>query len=250
VDERRRSALGFFASVDAIADAKAEILEGRRVRRCSSPTPTTTGSRAPRAFAGRVVTFGIDRAADVARRAIVDRGIDGTRARVDDAARQRRDDDAARRPRQSGERPRGDRRAPRVRRAAATIARARARCGRRAPRRSRRLPSGVTIIDDSYNANPTATQRRSTCWRGAGAAADRGLGEMLELGDRREPARGRRPRGRGAASTCCCRRRRAGAALARRRRRGHAGRSVRYFATSDEAAEPRPRSCAPAISCW
>ena len=33
--------LGHFGSVDAIADAKAEILEGRRPTRCWSPTPTT-----------------------------------------------------------------------------------------------------------------------------------------------------------------------------------------------------------------
>ena len=33
--------IGFFGSRDAIADAKAEILEqARRRRRCSSPTPT------------------------------------------------------------------------------------------------------------------------------------------------------------------------------------------------------------------
>ena len=33
--------VGFFGSVDAIADAKAEILEGATPRRCSSPTRTT-----------------------------------------------------------------------------------------------------------------------------------------------------------------------------------------------------------------
>ena len=36
--------LGFFASLDAIADAKAEIFEGRPRRRCSSRTRTTIGS--------------------------------------------------------------------------------------------------------------------------------------------------------------------------------------------------------------
>ena len=55
--------LGFFASVDAIADAKAEILEGadavdaaRRQRRRRALI-----ARSRRRFAGRVVTFGIDR---------------------------------------------------------------------------------------------------------------------------------------------------------------------------------------------
>ena len=35
--------LGYFGIADAIADAKAEILEGAGPRRCSSATPTTRG---------------------------------------------------------------------------------------------------------------------------------------------------------------------------------------------------------------
>ncbi len=75
--------LGFFPSVDAIADAKAEILEGA--------TPATVlvanadddmvTRRIPR-FAGRVVTFGIDRDADVRATAVRSRGIDGIDAHV------------------------------------------------------------------------------------------------------------------------------------------------------------------------
>src|SRR5436190_515505 len=75
--------LGFFESVEAIADAKAEIFEGatsasvlianaddeRIVARTSS-------------FRGRVVTFGIERHADVGATAVVDRGIEGVSARV------------------------------------------------------------------------------------------------------------------------------------------------------------------------
>jgi len=75
--------VGFFASVDAIADAKAEILESARPtdllvanaddRRIAARTP---------AFRGRVTTFGIDSPADVRASAVVDRGIDGTSAHV------------------------------------------------------------------------------------------------------------------------------------------------------------------------
>ena len=81
--------LGFFASVDAIADAKAEILEGAGAgRRCSSPMRTTTGSHhgMPR-FAGRVSTFGIDRAASVRATRVIDRGTEGMTRSCDDAGR-------------------------------------------------------------------------------------------------------------------------------------------------------------------
>src|SRR5262245_4983268 len=75
--------LGFFASADAIADAKAEILEQAR------PADTLiANANDPRiaarigAFAGRVMTFGIDVAADVQATDVTRRGLDGTSARV------------------------------------------------------------------------------------------------------------------------------------------------------------------------
>jgi len=179
--------LGFFASIDAIADAKAEIFDGA--------TPSTVlvanadddliVARLPR-FAGRVVTFGIERQADVRATAVVDRGIDGERARVTT--------------------PRGsvDVATPLVGRgnlanilAATAIAveldvpleAVAERAARLQPASHRgeivRLASGVTVIDDSYNANPTAMQRALDVLTGAEATRRIAvLGEMLELGDR------------------------------------------------------------------
>ncbi len=75
--------LGFFASLDAIADAKAEILEG-----ADASTVLVANADDERiaarigSFRGRVVTFGIARDADIRASHFVDRGIEGTSARV------------------------------------------------------------------------------------------------------------------------------------------------------------------------
>ncbi len=180
--------LGFFRSLDEICDAKAEILE-----RATAATLLVANADDERimgktpAFDGRVVTFGIERPAAVRASAIVDRGIDGITARLDT--------------------PRGafEITTPLVGRgnlanvlAATAVAvefevsldaiAERARNLQPAAHRGQvvRLPSGVTIIDDSYNANPTATRqaldvlaRERTALRRVAV-----LGEMLELGDR------------------------------------------------------------------
>jgi len=182
--------LGFFASIDAIADAKAEILEGATAESVlvANPDDDRVASRAA-GFAGRVVTFGIERAADVHAAHVVDRGIDGTAARVTT--------------------PRGefDLRTPLVGRGnlanilAATAVGIhfdvplqtmadRAAALRPAPHRGDvvRLARGVVVVDDSYNANPTATRRAIDVLRTSLAAGRRVavLGEMLELGDQGE----------------------------------------------------------------
>jgi UDP-N-acetylmuramoyl-tripeptide--D-alanyl-D-alanine ligase len=179
--------LGFFASVDAIADAKAEIFEG------ASPSTLLVANADEdrivarcRAFAGRVVTFGLDRDADVRASSIVDRGIEGISARVTT--------------------PRGSVQltTPLVGRGnlanilaatavadefdvpLATLA-ALVAALRPAARRGEvvRLASGITVIDDSYNANPTATRRALDVLATSRAARRIAvLGEMLELGDR------------------------------------------------------------------
>ena len=179
--------VGFFRSVDAIADAKAEIFEGA--------TPSTVlvanadddriAERLPR-FAGRVVTFGIDREADVRATAVRSRDIDGMDAVVTT--------------------PSGafDLSTPLIGRgnlanvlAATAIAiefgvplsdiAERARRLGPASRRGEvlKLASDLTVIDDSYNANPTATKRALEVLGDAANQSRRVavLGEMLELGE-------------------------------------------------------------------
>ena len=180
--------LGFFPSVDAIADAKAEIFEGASPSTLLVANVDDERIAARRgAFAGRVVTFGVDGPADVRASAIVDRGIDGTSARI------------------TTRRGSVDLNTPLVGRAnlenilaAAAVAdefdvpltdvAARAAGLRPAAHRGEviHLPRGVTIIDDSYNANPTATKRALEVLARAEAGRRRiaVLGEMLELGDR------------------------------------------------------------------
>jgi UDP-N-acetylmuramoyl-tripeptide--D-alanyl-D-alanine ligase len=178
--------LEFFASVDAIADAKAEIFEGATGSTLLVANANDDRIRARTSrFGGRVVTFGIECDATVRATRVADRGIDGMTALVTT--------------------PRGDLElsTPLVGRGnlanvlaatavavefdvpLATIA-DRARWLRPAAHRGEvvRLPSGVTVIDDSYNANPTATARALDVLAGASASGRRIaiLGEMLELG--------------------------------------------------------------------
>ena len=178
--------LGFFSSVDAIADAKAEIFEGAKPSTLlvANADDERIAARLPR-FGGRIVTFGIERPADVRAAAVVDRGIDGTEARVTT--------------------PRGsfELMTPLVGRgnlanvlAATAVAvecgvplpaiAARAATLKAASHRGEviRLKNGITLIDDSYNANPTATKRAlDVLGQATSGRRIAVLGEMLELGD-------------------------------------------------------------------
>jgi UDP-N-acetylmuramoyl-tripeptide--D-alanyl-D-alanine ligase len=179
--------VGFFGSIDAIADAKAEILE-----RASASTILVANADDERivgrigSFPGRVVTFGIDRDADVRATGVADRGIDGITARVTT-------------PRGSAEVAtplvgRGNLANVLAATAVAieldvpltTIVDAAATL-KPAPHRGDviRLGSGIVVIDDSYNANPTATRRALEVLVASGARRRIAvLGEMLELGER------------------------------------------------------------------
>jgi UDP-N-acetylmuramoyl-tripeptide--D-alanyl-D-alanine ligase len=178
--------LGFFASLDAIADAKAEILEG-----AVASTLLVANADDPRivarakSFAGRVVTFGIDQPADVQATGVADRGLDGIAAHVRTPV---------------GE---VDLQTPLLGRgnlanvlAATAVAlefdvpldAVAARAARLHPAHHRgellRLAGGLTLIDDSYNSSPSALKRALDTIKVATGSARKVavLGEMLELG--------------------------------------------------------------------
>jgi UDP-N-acetylmuramoyl-tripeptide--D-alanyl-D-alanine ligase len=179
--------LEFFESIEALADAKAEILDGATadsVLVCNADDDRIRSRTS--AFAGRVVTFGIERPATVHASGVVDRGIDGMAAQVST--------------------PHGvvDLVTPLVGRAnlanvlaamavaldlgisRADIAAA-ARRLKPAVHRGEivRLSRDITVIDDSYNANPTATRKALELLAAAKAMRRVAvIGEMLELGDR------------------------------------------------------------------
>ena len=179
--------LGYFDSRDALADAKAEILEGASaadvvVYNADDPL---VASRAA-AFDGRTIAFGTSPAADVRAEAIEDLGLDGMRLRIRTA------DDVA------------ETSVPLVGRgnlmnvlAATAVAlelgvplaeiAARATTLSPAPHRGAvvRLARGVTILDDSYNSSPSALERALEAIAHERRATRKAavLGEMLELGD-------------------------------------------------------------------
>jgi UDP-N-acetylmuramoyl-tripeptide--D-alanyl-D-alanine ligase len=104
-----------------------------------------------------------------------------------------------------------------------------------------RLASGITVVDDSYNANPTATKGALDVL--AASPATRRIaviGEMLELGDRSTELH--RDVGRAAAKAGVDLLLAVGGAPAKAladaaTASGMAAANVRYFATSDEAAD-------------
>ena len=178
--------IGHFGSADAIADAKAEIMEG-----ASPETVLVANADDPRvmarvpAFAGRTITFGTSEAAEVRAADVEDLGLDGSRAVLVTRAGRR------------------DLKVPLLGRghlmnvvAAAAVALemgialdeivAKAAHLKPSSRRGAvlRLPKGVTVIDDSYNSSPSALQRSlevlARAWAARRIAV---IGEMLELGE-------------------------------------------------------------------
>jgi UDP-N-acetylmuramoyl-tripeptide--D-alanyl-D-alanine ligase len=181
----------FFLSLDAIADAKAELLEGvtADVTVVANAADPLVMARV-KGSAARVITFGIDVAADVRASDVCDLGLEGSRATVETPV--------GRVDVRTALLGRGNLAnalaamavAVRFQVPLSDVIAAIASVGA-APHRGEvlRLRAGVTVIDDSYNSNPTALERalepirRDVASRGKIAV----LGEMLELGDRAAP---------------------------------------------------------------
>lgn len=177
--------IGFFASREEIAEAKAEILErprpGDRLI-ANADDPLIAGHA--RSFQGRVVTFGLSETADVRAERVEPRGIDGTDAHIHT--------------------PKGafDVRVPLVGLgnllnvlAATAVAieldvpveEIAARIGALVPAAKRgeviRQSNGVTLVDDSYNSSPAALLQSLAALKATDAGRRAAvLGEMLELG--------------------------------------------------------------------
>jgi UDP-N-acetylmuramoyl-tripeptide--D-alanyl-D-alanine ligase len=178
--------LGFFASPEAIADAKAEILEAADrshvlVANANDPRVLERAAR----FPGTVVTFGVDVPADVRASNVQRRGLDGIAAELTTPAGAAKLETPLL----------GLGNLSNVLAGIAVglhfavpldemIARAR----RLSPAHHRgevlRLPGGITLIDDSYNSSPAALARSLETVASATGSARKVavLGEMLELG--------------------------------------------------------------------
>ena len=178
--------VGHFASVDAIADAKAEVLEGATAstRAVVNADDERVMARV-RGFAGPVTTFGLSRGADVRAVDIAGRGTLGSTARLVTPVGEVAVDVGM------------PGRAPLLNvLAAAAIALGygvpldriadTAAALAAAPRRGEvtRLGKGVVLVDDSYNSSPAALAHALDALRADTGAARRVavIGEMRELG--------------------------------------------------------------------
>ncbi len=177
---------GFFASLDAIADAKAEILEQARPDDLlvANADDVRIGARLGR-FGGRVRTFGISAAADYRASHVRHRGLDGMAVTLSTP----KGEVAVETPLL------GTGNLLNLLAAAAVavemgvpIAHIAERAASLSPATRRgellRLPGGVTLIDDSYNSSPAALKTAlGTVAAATGSARKIAvLGEMLELG--------------------------------------------------------------------
>lgn len=178
--------IGHFGSRDAIADAKAEILEGAGASTLlvANADDALIAARIG-GFAGRTVTFGVSAAADLRATNVVDHGFDGTSA---DVALCGGPQFAIAVPLPG--------RANLMNALAASVVAldmgvsandigARLAGMRAVSRRGEvtSLPTGIRVVDDSYNASPAAMQQSLASLLATPATRRVAvLGEMRELG--------------------------------------------------------------------
>jgi UDP-N-acetylmuramoyl-tripeptide--D-alanyl-D-alanine ligase len=178
--------LGFFASADAIADAKAEVLDYARPSDLLVANADDDRIRARSGrFGGRIVTFGLSAEAAIRASAVDHRGLDGMAATLTTPVGTARVDTPLL----------GTGNLLNLLAATAVAIEmgislddivARARRMKAAAHRGEllRLPGGVTLLDDSYNSSPAALERALEIVKEATGSARKiaVLGEMLELG--------------------------------------------------------------------
>jgi UDP-N-acetylmuramoyl-tripeptide--D-alanyl-D-alanine ligase len=179
--------LGFFASAEAIADAKAEILEGAdatTVLVCNHDDPRVMARVG--GFPGRTTTFGVSPGSDVRAVDVEDRGLLGTRARVISPAGERRMEIPLLGPGNLSNVLAATAVSLDLGAALDDIAE-RVVALAPAPRRGtvRRLRDDVVLIDDSYNSSPSALKGALAVLSAETGARRKVavLGEMLELGE-------------------------------------------------------------------
>ena len=179
----------FFETVDAIADAKAEILEGS-----TAETRLVANAADPRVmarvtnFPGELTTFGIDVPADIRASELRYLGLAGMEATLETSAGSHTLRTALL----------GEGSVANILAAIAVALQfqlpleamlARVATFEAQPRRGQVIRVGeITIVDDSYNSNPMALDRvlAAVGQVGGGARRVAVLGEMLELGRRSE----------------------------------------------------------------
>ncbi|MDO8678778.1 MAG: UDP-N-acetylmuramoyl-tripeptide--D-alanyl-D-alanine ligase [Acidobacteriota bacterium] len=238
--------IGHFGSADAIADAKAEILENASSDDVlvANADDARVMARVP-AFAGRRITFGLAEGAEVRAVDVEDLGLAGSRARLITSQGERELRVALL----------GRGHLSNVLGATAVALEmgvdldhvvATAATLQPSARRGAvlRLPKGVTVIDDSYNSSPSALKRAldvlAHTWAARRIAV---VGEMLELGDLSTELH--EDCGRAAAGSGLLRLITVGGAAARALGAaaidaGMPAATVSHFDTSDEAARALP----------
>jgi UDP-N-acetylmuramoyl-tripeptide--D-alanyl-D-alanine ligase len=177
--------LEFFGTVEAIAEAKAEILEGAdKDSLLVANADDDLVMRHAERFEGRVRTFGVERPADVRALAVRDLGIEGSAAII----RTPIGETEIRTPLP------GMANLSNVLAATAVAIRFDVPLGDIVERAAELKPvrrrgqvirtGGVTIVDDSYNSNPKALSRALAMLAGETRSTRRMaiIGEMLELG--------------------------------------------------------------------